>query len=156
MWLVIIALISPSNTNESRPSGVSWRVPVHAVMHFVQPSCRRETLIRRYGSLKEMVRVILEIFDLFLNKRKFTFKRLRSAQYPCLIYIVQMSIILFTRKDVIINIWSNHDNSDYVLIVTIYVDFGYEWTIRTSFLSSFKNFKLLDLQLYCGCTIAVM
>jgi hypothetical protein len=64
-----------------------------------------------------------------------------------------MGAILFPRKEAIINIWPNRDDGDRVLIVVIDENLGDAQTIRTSFFSSFKNVKVLDLWLHCYCHV---
>jgi hypothetical protein len=44
-------------------------------------------------------------------------KELELGSHPFSFYTVQMWVILFTRKEVIIKIWPNHDDSDRVSIV---------------------------------------
>jgi hypothetical protein len=45
-------------------------------------------------------------------------------------YIVELRIILFTGKEIIVSIRPTRDNSDPVLITTIDAYLGYERTIR--------------------------
>jgi hypothetical protein len=60
------------------------------------------------------------------------------------------------NEKVVIIIRPNGDDSDQILIVTIYLDLGDARTISATFLSSFTNLRALDLECYCGCAGAAL
>jgi hypothetical protein len=46
------------------------------------------------------------------KKGKLNFKSLKSGEHPFLFYLVQMCIILFTKKEIPFIDWPNRDDSD--------------------------------------------
>jgi hypothetical protein len=71
------------------------------------------------------------------------------------IYIIQIRTILLTRKEVIINLWLNRDDNNYVLIciVAIYVELGDGRTLSTRFFCYHSKISKL---LICSRTVAAL
>jgi hypothetical protein len=93
------------------------------------------------ASLQEITRMDFAFFNILPKKGSLLSESLESAQRPFLIYIAQIRTVLVTRKDGIINIGPNRDDSNHVLIVMIDGDLGDKGTIRASFIFIIRRFQ---------------
>jgi hypothetical protein len=87
------------------------------------------------------------IVNIVLKKGKPILKIVGIGQASIFFHIVQMRTILSTRKEFVIIIWPNRDDSDHILIVTIDVDVGDGRTIRTNLLphrSKLSKYSIYD------------
>jgi hypothetical protein len=81
---------------------------------------------------------------------------LGPAKYSFLIYTVQMHTILLARREIAINIWTNRDDGERVLIVMIDADLAEGRMIKMSFFpippkpQSARSVLILQLHYRCN------
>jgi hypothetical protein len=94
---------------------------------------------------------------LFGRKRKSSPKEVAPCKHPFTFYIIQMRVILLTRKKIIIILWPNRDDDNHILIIAIDMDSQMdERSGRTLFFDPSTNGEVLDLSLFCSLTVAVI